>query len=367
MTYSHDELAMMLAQANAVPSGPGQIAALEAALRHAEAAGDVEFSYDARMYLTQAYVMGGERAKSFVTFSRCLSDHDMDPGLDNHQAWSWVLLWHFKFMVSGLLKFPEVPLDRTYAVLDDMERRYRDAGEKMQAVYHYRHLVVRHIGDDEAAARWYERWVTTPRDDLSDCVGCDPDSRMSYLTLVGRDADAIAMGEAALAEGLDCEQQPHSVLGALMFPYLRTGQVEDAADAFRRSYRVVKNNPAYLGSVADCVEFCASTGNEHRGLEMLERHLPWLSKTPSPGAAMSFTASAGLLLRRLTELGHGAAPVRRGEQTVPVRELATELTRTSRDLAARFDARNGTNARSAAVERTLAAEPLAENVALNER
>ena len=368
MAYSYNELWQMLGQATDLPYGPGQVAALEQVLRHTDAAGETELAFQTRMILTQSYVMSGEPAKSFVTFSRCLAEYDADPGLDYHEAWSWELLWYFKFAVSGLLKFPEVPLDRTYAVLDDMERRYREAGEKMQAVYHYRHLVARHIGDDDAAARWYERWVTAPRDDLSDCAGCDPDSRMAYLATTGRDAEAIAVGEAALAQKLDCEKQPQSVLGALMFPYLRTGRSEEAADAFRRSYRGVKDKLGDMGAVADHIEFCARTSNEHRGLELLERHLGWLPKAPSPAAVMSFTASGGLLLRRLTELGHGDAPVRRGEETVPAAELAAEMSRTSRELGARFDARNGTPARSAAVERVLTAEPYTTRaISLNER
>ena len=38
------------------------------------------------------------------------------------------MLWQFKFMVSSMLSFPEVGLQQTKSVLDDMERRYRAGG-----------------------------------------------------------------------------------------------------------------------------------------------------------------------------------------------------------------------------------------------
>ena len=90
-------------------------------------------------------------------------------------------------MVSALPKFPEVPLDRTYAVLDDMERRYRDGGHSLQAVYKHRLPGGRHVGDAEAAERLVRRGTTTPRDDLSDCAGCDPTSqgRATWLDRAG--------------------------------------------------------------------------------------------------------------------------------------------------------------------------------------
>src|SRR3712207_3653761 len=102
------------------------------------------------------------------------------------------LLWYFKYMVNALTMFPEVPLARTYAVLDDMERRYREGGHSPQAVYKHRYLVARHLGDRDAMREWYERWLTTPRDNLSDCVGCDPSAQVAFLASEGRDDDAIA-------------------------------------------------------------------------------------------------------------------------------------------------------------------------------
>src|SRR5436309_2974402 len=66
------------------------------------------------------------------------------------------------------------------------------------------------------------------------------------------------------------------------------------------------------------VWFCAMTGNTARGLEIVERHLPWLDVAPSPLAELRFATRAALLLRRapgqhrLHRPGHGArtgAPV----------------------------------------------------------
>lgn len=362
MSRSVDELWELLREANGMPYGSAQIALVEQVLRHADAAGDRELAFTSRMLATTAYTYGGEVAKSFVTFSWCLADFDRDPA-PFHRGQTHTLLWHFKTMVSALTKFPEVPLERTYAVLDDMERRYREGGHSMQAVYKHRFVVARHVGADAEADEWYERWMTTPRDELSDCAGCDPSTRVSYLVERRRDEEAIALAEPVLAGNLTCNEQPQGILRGLLVPYVRTGRLDAAVDAHRRAYRLVRGNLADLWDIGDHIEFCARTGNEHRGLEILQRHLDWLDRAPSPAAGMNFAAAAALLLRRLTELGHGDTPVHRrghGDRPageVPAAALAEELARYASELSVRFDARNGTTEQSGRVAGVLAAQP----------
>ncbi|MFI6234979.1 hypothetical protein ACIBD9_15575 [Micromonospora sp. NPDC050784] len=362
---SDEDLWRMLRGISDMPYGAGQIAALEQLLRRVDAADDRHLAFVTRMQATTGYIYGGEPAKSFVTFSWCLSEFDRDPQ-PYHQRHLHNLLWHFKYMVNGLLNFPEVPLDRTYAVLDDMERRYRAGGHSLQTVHKHRFRVADHVGDAEVAAHWYRLWQTTPRDDLSDCAGCDPTSQVGYLADTGRDADAVELAEPVLAGRLNCNEQPQSILTALLLPYLRTGRAEEARDAHREAYRRLRGNLANLWDIADHVEFCTLTGNGARAVELVERHLDWLDRPPSPAAAMHFAAAAAAALRQA-----GASTVyRRAAEGRPAAEvaaasLADELADTATGLAARFDARNGTTHQSEWIARRLAVQASGEHVPLS--
>ncbi|MGW0434623.1 hypothetical protein ACWDV4_19055 [Micromonospora sp. NPDC003197] len=370
MTSSHDDLWRQFRHTANMPYGAGQIATVEQLIRQADAAGDEEMAFAARMLGTNAYVYGGEPVKSFVTFSWCLADFDRNPR-PYHQQYLHNLLWHFKYMINALLNFPEVPLDRTYAVLDDMERRYRAGGHSPQAVYKYRHRVARHLGDVEQAEEWYRKWITTPRDDLSDCAGCDPSAQATYLAENGRDEEAIALAEPVLAGRLSCSEQPQGILTSLLLPYLRTGRRDAARDAHQRAYRAVRGSLADLWDIGEHVEFCGLTGNDARGLEIVERHLDWLDRAPSPAAAMAFAATAVPVLRRLDQAGHDELTVHRrayGDRPaadVPLGVLADELARVAAEIAARFDARNGTTSQSAGVTDRMAMEPIGEHLPLS--
>ncbi|MFE0590134.1 hypothetical protein [Micromonospora echinospora] len=363
---SDEDLWRVLREVSNMPYGAGQIAALEQLLRRVDAADDRELAFVTRMQGTTVYIYGGEPAKSFVTFSWCLAEFDRDPQ-PYHARAARQLLWHFKYMVNGLLKFPEVPLDRTRAVLDDMERRYRAGGHSLQTVHKHRFMVADHVGDAEAAAHWYRLWQTTPRDDLSDCAGCDPTTQVRYFADTGRHAEAVALAEPVLAGRLNCPEQPQAIMTTLLVPYLRTGRHDEARNAHREAYRRMRGNLADLWEIGDHVEFRTVTGNEAAALELVERHLDWLDRAPSPAAAMHFAAAASAALRQvdgaLTVYRRAAAD--RPAADVPAARLADELAETATALAARFDARNGTTHQSELVAHRLAARPAGEHLPLS--
>ncbi|MFC4053949.1 hypothetical protein ACFOY4_30010 [Actinomadura syzygii] len=361
-----EDVAALMGRAAELPYGEARTVLVEDALRRAEAAGDEVLAFQVRVRLTNAYRYGGEPLKAFATFSRTLADHDRDPArFDETHG----LMWQMKAAVSSLTLFPEIPLDRAYAVLDDMERRYKAGGHSLQAVYHYRNIVARHVGDG-SADEWYTKWRAAERDELSDCEGCDPTGMARHLVEAGRYEEAFEVAAPVLSAQLSCNEQPQSMQTTLLPVYLRTDRAEQAADAHRRAYRVHRGRLADLGDIAEHLEFCAVTGNEARGLEILQRHVGWLDKAPSTHAEMEFCAAAALVLARVEAAGHGGLTVRRraaqdGPATdVPVPELRAELAGRATELAARFDARNGTSCQGDKVRATLAGEEVFDYVPL---
>jgi tetratricopeptide (TPR) repeat protein len=333
---------------------------LEDVVRRADAAGEDELAFYSRLALVTAYVMGGEPRKSLVPFARCVADWDADPG--KHQDDSHLFHWCFKYAPSTLTKFPEVPLDRAYAVLDDMERRWRVSGHSMHAVHQHRWLVAHHIGDVDTAAEQYRLWSTAPRDDLSDCVGCDPTSKVHHLTSVGRTADAVALAVSVLDGQLTCAEQPQQMLTALLPAYVAEGMYSEAVDAHRKGYRLLRGRVGELSEHADHVAFLARTGNELKAVELIERHLNEFDDPPSPYAEMTFAAAAAHALGRVDGLMIRLPKA----DAVPAAQLSEQLAGRALELAAQFDARNGTNHRSEAIQAMLTAEPWVEYLPLSE-
>ncbi|MBF8189164.1 hypothetical protein ITP53_26215 [Nonomuraea sp. K274] len=358
-----DDVQALLSEAGSLPYGEARTVLVERAVHEAEARREPGATVEARLALIAAYQFGGEPVKSFATFSRCLADYDAEPG--RFEEWqAHRLLWQYKWIMSDLRRFPEVPLPRALDALDDMERRFRQAGDLLHAVYAERCAMALHLGDDAGVAEWFHRWRTAPRDRLSDCQACDVGSQARTLTALGRDEEAVALAAPVVTGQFTCYSQPQSILCTLLPVYLRIGRLDAAAEAHRRAYRLVQGQVADLDDFGDHLRFCALTGNETRGLEILERELPLLERPPSPSQAARFMSGAALLLRRLEEIGHGTLTVRRGDADVPVPALRAEMEAGARGIAARFDARNGNDVHSRRMEARLAATPVAGSLPL---
>ena len=352
---SDDNPRTLIRQAQQLPFGSNRTATAEAALHAAERSGDAAAALEARVELVACYRYGGEPAKVFETFDRCAADYDSAP--ERYDPWfDYSLRWDYKWLISLVLSHPDVGLDQAYLALDGMEMRYESGGHSRQAVYQYRCSVARHIGDVPAADRWYARWLDAPRDENSDCEGCEPTSRVEYLSWLGRDEEAIEVADPVLSGDLICREQPHSILTALLLPYLRMGHADAAREAHRRAHRVLRGRQQRLSMVATHVEFCARSGNERYGLDLVEEHLGrW--ENAEPYDQMCFDAAAALLLERVGPTVSLPAGVQQAGGAAGVRERALQL-------AARFDARNGSSACTEQVQNVLVAAPLVSNLPL---
>lgn len=361
------ELQQQLDDAVALPYGKARSIALENVVRRAEAEGVQEIAFAARLDLVEAYLHGGEPRKSLVPFARCVTDFDADPA--KYGEHEWELLWNFKSVPSTLSDFPEVPLARAYAVLDDMERRWKQGGHSLHAVHQHRWLVADHIGDAETAEEQFRLWSVAPRDDLSDCAGCDPNDKVQHLINTGRTDAAVALGHQVLNEQLDCVTQPQKILTSLLPAYVAEGMTAEAVDAHRKAYRLLRTQPGQLESLADHIRFCAMTGNEVRAVELIEHHLAELDDPPSTFAEMNFLASASNALRLLTESAGPDLAVRRPAAINPevaASDLAAEFAERATALAERFDERNGTDHQSRRIAGLLTEAPWTSYLPLSE-
>lgn len=366
MSMSEHDLQEMMAEVYRLPAGPARNAAFDTVMRHADAAEATEFAFRARMGAISEFHHGGDYTRAFMAFSWCVATFDRHPDIAGRSEHD--LLWKFKWIVWELPQFPAVPLDRTVALLDDMERRYRQGNHSLHAVYQHRGLVAHHLGDLDAADGWYDQMIDAKRDGLSDCAACVPSSLVQHQVACGRYEDAVREGAPYTSGG--CTEQPQLMLSELLQAYLHTGRTAEAVDAHRTAYQKIRTGRRHLAQIGLHLLFCGLTGNEEHALPIVERHLPWLDRPASPYAAMEFTSAAALVLRRLDEAGAGDRPVRvRGDDgtaraPATVRSVLADMTARTRTLSAQFDARNGNTYQSERTEAWMASEPVMDRLPL---
>lgn len=359
MTPDIDEL---LEQAMELPYGRARSRLLEEACRYADAQSDLDLGFWIRDQLCTAYTMGGEPRKLLVPFSWCLAEHDRDPA--RYARFTHSLLWEFKWVCALPLRFPEISVADTSAMLDQMQQRYLAGGHSLQPVHQARCRIADHAGNDAEAAEQFRLWRVTPRGELSDCEGCDPTDQAEYLVACGRYDEALQVTERVLQGELRCREQPQAALTSILPALVATGRLQEAADAHLRAYRELRSMPGELGPISSHIAFCARTGNEARAVEIVQAQLHRLEEPDTIHAEMTFCASASMALERLASLQVNQT-VRWEGNDVPADEAATRLRARAVELAAQFDARNRSTRQSERVNQLLDPEPWVEFVALS--
>ncbi|MFJ4667489.1 hypothetical protein [Kitasatospora purpeofusca] len=319
----------------------------------------------ALLELMEAYEYDGERSKAPVVFARVLRLWDTDPGSFGEWATQQVF-WRFKWVATSLLGTPDVPLASVRRWHGEMRDRYRAAGHGLQPYYAQRFHLAAHIGEDVQDA--YELWAARPRTELSDCHACEVRAAASHLVRQGDDAAALEAWRPVLSGESTCAEEPYVSHAQALLPLLRQGRLDEARSSHLVGYRFARGKSGLARSVGQHIEFCALSGNEPRGLEILAENRDLFGVTGDPSGRLDFLTGVEVLIAGLERAGHGALTVGGPPgRSWTVDTLLAHLRTEADALAARFDARNGTAAvgsrrRDRLARRPLLAEPLALGV-----
>ncbi|MEU9142416.1 tetratricopeptide repeat protein [Streptomyces sp. NPDC048349] len=364
---TRQEIEQGLAENREAPGGTARNAHAEALVAAAEANGDRALFRETLDNLINAYLWSSESSKLLVPFARLLQEYDKEPGAfsewDAHS-----LFWQFKWVASAIADSPGVPLASAAGWLDEMERRYRIAGYSERPVREAELWLADASGDDERAEQAFERWLAAERDDMSDCRACELNGQGQYAVLRGHDDRALEIWAPVLAGENSCAEEPHRILATSLLPLLRLGRSDEARSHHLRGYRLARGKESLLPSVAKHIEFCALTGNESRGLEILAEHASHVGPLANADDQLAFHGGILVLLRRLVELGHGQSPaVPYAGTPHTVSELYAVLHSGALGIALQFDARNGTTRVSDRFLARIGREPVVGHLPLGVR
>ncbi|MEU0651877.1 hypothetical protein ACWEV9_07250 [Streptomyces albogriseolus] len=360
-----DELYEALRENDRRPYGRTRTVAAEELAEAAELFGEPVPLIHALLDLQEAYTYGSEPRKSPVVFARLLNLFDEQPDVFDDRL-RHQLFWRFKWVANALRCLPEIPLASLRQWQTEMRDRYEKAGLDLQPYYGQAYQLAAHVGEDTALA--YELWAGRTRGMLSDCEACETCERAQYHLAAGDHERALRIWEPVLAGKESCQEEPARSVSYALLPLLRTGRTDEARRLHLAGYRGCRRNPSMAGEIGRHLEFCALTGNEARGLELLAENRNLFDEVDSPLALLDLLTGVEVLLARVEALGHGELPAAGFPgRSWTVTALRAEVRGRADDLAARFDTRNGTTAHADRRGARLAQEPLLESLELTLR
>ena len=229
------------------------------------------------------------------------------------------------------------------------------------------------LGLEEEAAAEFDAWRSTTAHD-----GAEPGERDTVRAIewasIHQDWEAaVAAAEPVLSrgtEGFDGEEQPGLVHGEALLPLLASGRSQTAWEAHVHAYRALRSDPRVIGRLGKHLEYLALSGRAARGLRLMRGYVGRADEAQSARALMDLLAGAVLVLRESENDGRGEEPLDAGIPSastwcpgpdigpgMPLRTARELMEDWVRQIAARYDARNGNTAVSTRLEVGLARQP----------
>ena len=354
MSEYEDDLESLEEKYYETESDHERTAVLEEIIRRTDAAGDVHGGFNYRMDLVRHATFSGSQDRALVSFAWCLAQADKNP--DDFDVVD--LLWPYKWIVSNLHAYPQMPREKIDGLQSDIERRFTEAGLSLRPVHGIRVIDCLLMGDEPAAEEQFELWKKAKRDSMADCKACEQNRLVEYLTIKEDDEAAIKEAKVLFDGKLTCAEVPQLTVAYMVQCYLRTGQVDKIESLKKSWYRPVKNSEEFLEVVAYLLLYAGVKGDFATVVNMIEAHTPWIMRTPNQNRRMVFSLAAAL---SLTKLGKEEseiklrmpqeAPCFRSDGKYAAAELANWFEQDAMDLAARFDKRNGNDYVSRSIEK----------------
>ncbi len=332
------EFARASLAADEVPAGPERLRAQEAVLRTALDRASFAEEFVARNDVVSAVLDTDDPAVALphVTWLRraLTGAHELDAeDLD-------AVLWKLDWALDVVEEAPDVPLERWREAVEDLAVGHRVAGRNARPVHAARARLAHATGDAAALAEAVTRWRTEPPDPADDaCTACEVHEQ---AVLQRRAGPTVVLDTLApvLAGELHCDAGPAASFALAAEAHARAGDVDAAADAFRRAWHGVADDPTRADEVSACLRALVRIGNTDRAVDLLLPRLGWLDALDDPVARMWWAGTAAWVLQRGAHLG--LTPV-----TVEGRETGrrvAELEAVAADEAVALDARAGSSA-----------------------
>lgn len=339
---SAEELFALWGEAEAQPEGPLKVSLLEEAVRRADTVRDLGLQFDLRLALTEAAFMAGEAAKMINTLAWCLGTYDREPGPFDNET----LLWCCKFAMSYVSSFPNISLEQIEQLLADVEHRYRADGYSPRPVYVWRCFNAFWTGDHDRVRELYSQIWKLPTDALSDDHAFYVLFQADYWLHMGEDERAIAAVERDLHNRREWIYP--WVASFILQALLRTGQSDRAAELQRQCYRYVRENPKHVEHMAHHINASLARGELDHAVTLYQRHHTWAIDAP-PRQEFEFLLAGWGVCRHLINAGQAEQRITvpaeftwaHSPGTLPAAEFEPQIGRHVRQLAARFNERNG--------------------------
>lgn len=327
-------------------SGPPRVTALQSAIEQADAAGAHYYRLFFRYLYASEVTFRDDPPKAIpvaMEFGPIFEEHPDVLGDIGPEAYLMIT----QMAIDPMVSLPQIPLSQWEALMEQFHALVQRFNIGYRVYWWQRCQFYRYV-DKEKALIYFQKFWSTPRDDLSDCQACEYCNGIQmYLSIDDvQAAEEIAMplkqGQVSF-----CTETPQKMCLPYLEYALNRGDLNAALPYAKQLWNIGyqdKGDLSYMGAVMRCYAY----RDLDIAAKLLEAGLPWTIGLWDQKKLYDFYKGAWTVLHQLkknTDTIKLELPKQfrlyQEDGSYSIEELESWIYAQTADIARRFDRRNG--------------------------
>lgn len=320
--------------------GEARLNAIRDAMREADQEKDLQWQFWFRYDYLEESIFCGDRYYALIIFPELMQLFDANPVLQEDGRCSHSLLIAFKWIVEAAPEFPQISREQIDGYFREFKKRLRREGKSLSIYYMKRSLFYMHVDMDVASMCFY-RFLEEPLDDISDGRALFHDQQVIYYLAVNEYEKAMQAAKPIFDGKLRSNSLPQATYLDFVKYYMLHDRIDDALRCAKLILPRVNGDPYYHDAIGTLMTLY-SVYDLPQAVSLFQRNYPDYLESKNPWLRVLFAIGASHLFDALEHSPEHKAKLRLPQNADPT-ETAAQIRKTARELAEKFDARNGTN------------------------
>lgn len=342
-----------------VEHGKARTAAIRSAIEAADREKDVPYQIYFREELCKESCFYGDGMDMMIMFPEILSivDRNPDAELTHFDAFYYRdnmdhMLWIYKWILEGCSSFYQIPMEDCMRFFADFKARSLAYGYSLRPYYLYRYYFYESVDEAVAEEAFYE-FEKSPRDENSDCAACERNAAIRFYLKKGNLQKAEELSKDIEDFTLTCSGDMDAWLRLkkhYMEYYMRRKEFDKAAEYCRIMERNMNEKVEYQRW--DDFLCCYASADMGKALKIYKKHWKEWQEERKPWDRFFSGKNICCFFRKLKEEKGGntiklsldaSFPLYQESGQYEIDTLYQYYYDRTRELAEKFDARNGTD------------------------
>jgi tetratricopeptide (TPR) repeat protein len=322
---------------------PGdKIVLLKQAINVADAHNDIEWGFDLRLSLIRDEKTTSRCDESLPAFAWILDTYDKNPERFNEKDF----LWEYKWMLGSVRRNSSISLEQIESIAEDFKTRLSRNGYSLRPYYTTKAHLALFINNLDDARKYIDLRNLEVRDEMSNCRACELDDDVELELRLGNFEKALTVGNSMLTKKIICVHMPFSCYCSCVKYFQQAGDMERAYEYFQKAEEdlAALTDTSSVGEVGIMLRFLTDY-DRVKAWSFFEQHAHW-NVDSEEYLDFIFSTNVLPLLRSEESRTLDISPSLewyREDKRYDVKEIYNYYYNKAKNLAERFDRRNGNN------------------------